>query len=607
MRLLKLTMLMIAIFLLSAISWAGTAWAQDVNDFKIISFEADYYLNRTADKTATLKTVEKIVAEFPDSDQNHGILRAIPKTYQGHTLNLHIDGVTNASGQPLNYTTNTDNNNLVLKIGDAGRYVHGQQVYQVTYIQRNVALLLPGHDELYWDVNGDQWSQSFDTVTTRIHLPSELAANLQDRQVCFAGSFGSSIENCTIERQAGESETLVNVKTKASLNPHETLTFTLGFTDGTFELGPEIAHEQWVRKIQHALYAAAIIIPPSVAFLIMYRRWRAFGDDPKGRGVIVAEYEPPKGFTTLSSDFLLGQKLRSSAFSAALIELAVKGYLTIYEIAKKGLFGKPDYQLELNKLPVDLPGELQKTVEMVFAPLVPGTKVKISAIKKSTTMQRAIYENMSKLEDYLSADLAKRGFFVKDPKKVKKRYLIWASVLLGFGFLGLVIFPLWAAGLGLMTSGVIMFIFGRIMPARTQSGVQLHDSLLGLKDYIKLAEVDRLKFGQSPEGAQKIANGSFDPGDPKAKIKLFEALLPYAMLFGLEKQWAKQFENIYKNPPDWYHGNWTTFNTAYLASSVGGLSSASATTFSAPSSSSGSGFSGGSSGGGGGGGGGGGW
>jgi uncharacterized membrane protein len=147
------------------------------------------------------------------------------------------------------------------------------------------------------------------------------------------------------------------------------------------------------------------------------------------------------------------------------------------------------------------------------------------------------------------------------------------------------------------------------MPARTEAGVRAHDDLLGLKDYIKLAEADRLKFLQSPQGAEKITDkDAFNPNNPAQKVKLFEKLLPYAMLFGLEKDWAKQFNDIYTTPPDWYQGgSWSAFNAGYLAGSLSDFNSASMQSFSSPSSSSGSGFSGGAAGGGGGGGGGGGW
>jgi uncharacterized membrane protein len=101
---------------------------------------------------------------------------------------------------------------------------------------------------------------------------------------------------------------------------------------------------------------------------------------------------------------------------------------------------------------------------------------------------------------------------------------------------------------------------------------------------------------------------SVNPEDPKQVIKLFEDLLPYAMLFGLEKEWAEQFNNLYTQPPGWYSGNMSTFNAIYLANAMSGFNSASSNVFTAPSSSGSSGFGGGGfSGGGGGGGGGGGW
>jgi uncharacterized membrane protein YgcG len=225
-----------------------------------------------------------------------------------------------------------------------------------------------------------------------------------------------------------------------------------------------------------------------------------------------------------------------------------------------------------------------------------------------------MYKRMKKLEDTLSSELTKNGYFIKNPKKVRTGYQVWALILF---FISFFLFPVGvdiAGGVllgfaaGLMLASVIVFIFSFIMPARTEIGVRAHDDLLGLKDYIKLAEADRLKFLQSPEGAEKLpVADQFDPKTPEAKVKLFEKLLPYAMLFGLEKDWAKQFEGIYASSPGWYQGNPSAFTAGYLVGSIGDFNTASMTSFAAPSSSSGSGFSGGGAGGGGGGGGGGGW
>jgi hypothetical protein len=81
------------------------------------------------------------------------------------------------------------------------------------------------------------------------------------------------------------------------------------------------------------------------------------------------------------------------------------------------------------------------------------------------------------------------------------------------------------------------------------------------------------------------------------------------MAFGVEKKWARAFENIYTQPPSWYVGPGVThFNVGSFSNSLSSMTGKlSSTMSSSPRSSGGSGFSGGSSGGGGGGGGGGGF
>ncbi len=140
--------------------------------------------------------------------------------------------------------------------------------------------------------------------------------------------------------------------------------------------------------------------------------------------------------------------------------------------------------------------------------------------------------------------------------------------------------------------------------ALTEKGSELRDHLEGLREYIRLAEADRLKVLQSPQGADRTPV-SID--DPREVLKLNEKLLPYAVLFGLEKEWAEELSKYYvEESPDWYAGS-TAFNAAVFASSISSISSSASSSMSGSSSSSGGSGGGGSSGGGGGGGGGGGF
>ena len=153
---------------------------------------------------------------------------------------------------------------------------------------------------------------------------------------------------------------------------------------------------------------------------------------------------------------------------------------------------------------------------------------------------------------------------------------------------------------------IFMTYFGIFFDRRylkyTNQGLDHANYLTGLEDYIKMAETDRLRFLQSVDGVDITNEGI---------VKLYEKLLPYAVIFGQEKSWFKvlnQYTQLIDNSesdliPAWYALSTTNFN------SFTSTFSSSTSSSSVPSSSSSSGFSsgGGFSGGGGGGGGGGGW
>lgn len=598
-------------FLALPVSTATKTHAQDTSNFKFDSFSADYWLTRSADGSSRLEVKEELVARFPDFDQNHGILRAIPDRYQNHTLSLKVLSVTDASNNPHTYTTYSENDNTVIKIGDADTYVKGLVTYKINYQMADVISFQAGHDEFFWDINGDQWAQPFASVSARVHISGSLAQQLNDNQVCLAGFFGGNQQPCEISRQASSEGTLVTASA-SNLSPGQTLSLALSFKPGTFTKSEAVQREEFLNKVSIVAAIVAGLGLPLAAFAFMFRRWRQFGDDPKGRGVIIPEYEPPKGLDALSSDYLYKQALRPEAISAMLIELAVHGFINIYEIPKKGIFGKKDYELELKKVPAHASPPVKNALTAIFGDLKAGIKAKMSDFKLRDR-QTKMYDEMKKLESDLAHIMHIKGYFIKNPKAVKTGYQIWSGIILAAGVLIAVaagstgVFAVGGIAAGFILAAVVVFMFSHLMPARTEPGVQAYDALLGLKDYIKMAEAERLRYLQSPEGAEKIHDAdSFDPKTAAAKVKLFEELLPYAMLFGLEKQWAKQFEGIYTHAPGWYRGDWTAFNAAYLGSSIGDFRGFSSATFTTPSSS-GSGFSGGGAGGGGGGGGGGGW
>ncbi|MET0725549.1 MAG: DUF2207 domain-containing protein, partial [Leifsonia sp.] len=133
-------------------------------------------------------------------------------------------------------------------------------------------------------------------------------------------------------------------------------------------------------------------------------------------------------------------------------------------------------------------------------------------------------------------------------------------------------------------------------------GAELRDHLRGLDEYIRLAEADRIRYLQSPQGAERTPIAT---DDREQLLRLNERLLPWAVLFGREKQWTAELGRYYEEngtQPGWYVGG-QPFNAAVFASSVASVTSSASSSYSAASGGSGGGASSGGGGGGGGGGG----
>ena len=587
----RVALLFVAVSLVVTGLCAPRASAANTQAFAIESFTADYYLSKDNEDRSRMNVREVIVAEFPQIDQNHGIERAVPQDYDNHTVSLNVTSVKKSDGSKWNYSTSSSNGNLVLRIGDANTFVHGKQTYIIDYQLRDVTKVFDTGDELFWDVNGTEWPQPFDVVTARIHVPTVLAGQLTSDMRCFNGSLGSTGERCSMQVSSTAGET-VYMFSAANLAPSENLSFVIGFKPATFkpyQISPTDLF------IFGALIILAIIwyaVLPIFILVRAVRNWRRYGRDPKGRGTIIPEYVPPRNLSVIDSTVLLHDHMPSSAVSATIIDLAVRHYLKLYEVGDSGLFKSKKYEIEYVKDKSDLRPEERRVVEILF-----GHDAAVSDRVGMDNLSKTLYMDVAIIGQDAGKRVVENGYMV-DSKKRQINMFVWAF--------GLFAVSLPTFNIPLFFASTIIAILGYFMPARTDKGVVARDYLYGLRDYMKLAEADRLNVLQSPQGA--VTEGGVNVGDKAQLVKLYEKVLPYAMVFGIEKQWAEQFAKLYTQPPDWYSGNWATFSAGNFASSLGGITTATADSFASPSSSSSSGFSsGGSSGGGGGGGGGGGW
>ena len=574
------------------------AMAASTDNFTINAFDADYYLGKDNEGRSTLKTVEKITAVFPSYNQNHGLERVLPKQYDGHSVSLSVVSITDETGSNLSYSdTNSDNANLVLRIGDPDTYVHGQQTYIITYTQRDVTRFFSdtNDDEFYWDVNGTEWTQPMNMVSARMHVTPSLTTQLNGKASCYWGIEGSTNQCALVSSPAG-GEKVFSAQV-AQLSSHENVTVVIGFAPHTFT-----GYQQtWQEKLFALLVTVWIVLLAlssvmAIGVIIwMNIRWYRVMHRAKGRPSIVAEYLPPKEASVLLSAQVLGNK--TADMTAQLIDLAVRHYLKIYQTKDKAIFKAAEYELELVKPVDDLRAEERQLLKNLFGGnLAVGSRFKMSTLRSNYAISKKLLGSRKTLQ----ADARSTYGMFESVEKDAKRFKVIGVVAIILGVV--IVSPL------VIIAAILAFVFANTLWPLTEKGAELRDYIYGLREYISVAETDRIKMLQSPEGAEKIGV-KVDGEDPKELVKLYERVLPYAVLFGIEKEWTKQLGAYYEAGamrPDWYVGN-GVFNAVIFSSALNSFSSQVSSYSSSSSSTSGGSGGGGFSGGGGGGGGGGGW
>ena len=331
-----------------------------------------------------------------------------------------------------------------------------------------------------------------------------------------------------------------------------------------------------------------------VAWAIGLRR-RRLRDDP-GRPTIIAEYTPPTAIDALESAVLLGRT--SKAIPAEVLEQAVVGSIQIIE-GQRRMFGGARLVARL----VD-PARADGDGLMLLVGLFPGFYA--GEEYEFGRSDRRLSSTAQKILKAASSELDRRGLRrrVRLSTRVLPIIVTGLAALLVFLF-GALALEAWVdafvpivliAAAALAEVFVILHLSHKPL---TALGAETRDHLEGLKVFIDWAEADRIRMLQSPQGAERV---QIDTTDRREMLKLYEALLPYAVVFGQEKKWAAELAVLYGEggSPGWYSGS-SGFSAAAFSSGIGTLSASTSA-----SSSSGGSSGGGSAGGGGGGGGGGG-
>jgi hypothetical protein len=533
-------------------------------------------------RDGSVDVTETITAKFTGSW--NGIYRTVPVEYhtpQGFnwTLRLELLGATGPDGRRLKVESERDRHYIKYKIW-VPRAENATHTVVLRYRAKNGLRFFEDHDELYWNVTGDEWDVPIGAASARIELPSGATGV---RAIAFNGAYGSTAQDAEVAIEG----TAVRVTMPKPLGFHEGLTAVIGWDKG---LVAEPTRSDRVLGFLASNWPLGI---PIAVLLGMVALWRRVGRDP-ARLPVTVRYEPSDSMTPAEAGTLIDESADMRDITATVVDLAVRGFLKIEETEEKlflGMMTKRDYVFHRLTPPADAKPLEDHETRVLSGIFADGSPVKLS------DLDNEFYTHLPRIRDGIYGRLVGRGYYRARPDKVKGRWMIGAGVLtaliigigssVGGAWFDMTPLPFVIAGI---VSGLIVAAFGWYMPARTVEGARALERVLGFEEFLRRVEGDRFeRLVKTPE--------------------MFERFLPFAMAFGVERKWARAFEGIYRIPPTWYVGSTPgPFDLNGFSSRLGDLSTrASSAMSSSPRSSGGSGFSGGSSGGGSGGGGGGGF
>jgi len=438
-----------------------------------------------------------------------------------------------------------------------------QKGWIIEYRMSGAIIFSTDYDRLYWNAVSLQRDVPIKSSRTTVRLPA--GADMEEVQTEFYVNMSfppGSVES------GRDGETLWWSAT--DIPPNTTVTIDVSFPKGLVQI--PLLYRSWFGVLMVVLSVAIFLALLAGMLLLWWKKGRDVGRPE----LDVVRYEPPEGLKPAMVGLLVNERQLPEDITATVVDLAIRGKLTIFEEEKGKVFKGKRYGFR-RKDPSEedlLPYE-RKVLDGLFED---------GDVVTEDDLKNKFHVHIKDIDKGITKEVKDRGLFSRDPQKVKMKYryltlavMLPIPILLAFLWsfcdLGYVVVLL----PGFLLGGISVGAVGHYMPSRTRKGSETLSWAMGFKEYMKTAEHDEMEF-MTPE--------------------TFQENLPYAMVLDVADSWADKFSDIYTTAPDWYEGSYATFSTVYLVSSLDSMSHSVSTTFASSPSSGGGGFGGGSSGGG---------
>ncbi|MBK6776658.1 MAG: DUF2207 domain-containing protein [Flavobacteriales bacterium] len=319
-----------------------------------------WHTDLTVAPDGQLTVTEEINIHSEGDEFKRGIVRRLPLRFTDHNGRKHrveydLTAVE-VFGATSPYHTATEGDDFVLYVGSEGNFLQpGDYPYRITYTTKGQVGFFPDYDEIYWNVCGNGWAFSIDSISALIHLPPTAQVK---QTACYTGEMGSTENACTAFPVDANTVRFQG----RPMGYYEGLTVAVGFQKGVVaEPPPPTFFEQYAVPLVGGIITLLLL-------LYYFITWARHGRDPD-MPTVIPLFDPPDHLSPASVAMVMEGSADNDHITPAMISLAVKGHIRIDEKKEDvllGLFKKETYTIVKLKGGSGLPKEEQGLLNSMF-------------------------------------------------------------------------------------------------------------------------------------------------------------------------------------------------------------------------------------------------
>jgi uncharacterized membrane protein YgcG len=459
-----------------------------------------------------------------------------------------------------------------IRIGTEGQFFTGAKRFTYSYTIKTRDLGLDGKQLFYINLIGDGWELPMERVEFKILFPKDVTSYTKE---FYSGAYGSDVSDGVEYTVEGN---MIFGTVANGLRQREVLSIWMPVSDDFFS---------FVKPFDFTILSSLYALIFTIIVALLYMR---FGKDDLL--VQTVEFNPPAGYSSAQVGYIFDGAVDNKDVISLIIEWAAQGYLTIEELEGKNIqlnkVGEIDPRAiaaeksMFNDLFRGRDSVTTKELEKSFYTSINFAKMNITRYFLGNKERRIFSIVADALQIllgiliitvpafHLSAVIYNQVFYAAEAiglgfiasmlaippvviftilmrkKQTMKKVAISALTTVGIALTALFIFVQFTANAAykgsilmfalVIAAYLISLYFITLMDKRTDKGLELYGKVIGLKNFIELAEKSKLEM--------------LVHDDPD----YFYRILPYAYVLNVTDTWSKKFESIAIEPPQWYVG-----------------------------------------------------